>query len=84
MVRTQLYLTKRQHEALRRGAARAGLSMTELVRRLIDRQFVRSTGREVSKEAVMSFIGLGESGRADISERHDEALREAFRATRLR
>jgi len=84
MVRTQLYLTKRQHEALRRAAARAGLSMTELVRRLIDRQFVRSRTRERSKEAVMSFIGLGESGRADVSERHDEALRETFRAAGLR
>ena len=58
--------------------------MTELVRRLVDRQLVRSSRPEFSKEAVMSFVGLGESGRVDISERHDEALMEAFRAADLR
>jgi hypothetical protein len=58
--------------------------MTELVRRLVSRQFVRPGRPEYSKEAVMSFVGLGESGRADISERHDEALMEAFRGKALR
>ena len=30
------------------------------------------------KDAIMAFVGLGASGRDDISERHDEALAEAF------
>ncbi len=58
--------------------------MTELIRRLVSRQFLRPARPEYSKEAVMSFVGLGESGRADISERHDEALVEAFRGKALR
>ena len=58
--------------------------MTELIRRLVTHQLLRPTRAEYSKEAVMSFVGLGESGRADISERHDEALMEAFRGKALR
>ena len=53
--------------------------MTELLRRMIDRYLLSKPGKpEFTKEVVMSFIGLGESGRADISERHDDALDEAF------
>ncbi len=79
MVRTQIYLAKSQHRALRRAAAREGVSMTELLRRMIDRYLLSKPGKpEFTKEVVMSFIGLGESGRADISERHDDALDEAF------
>jgi hypothetical protein len=58
--------------------------MTEVIRRLVGRQLAPSTRPEFSKDAVMSFIGLGESGRADVSEGHDEALMEAFRAADLR
>ena len=32
----------------------------------------------------MSFVGLGESGRTDVSERHDAALDDAFRGEALR
>ncbi len=54
--------------------------MTELLRRMIDRDLLSKPGKpEFTKEAVISFIGLGESGRTDTSERHDDALDEAFR-----
>ena len=84
MVRTQIYLTAKQHRRLRRAAAREGLSMTELLRRLVDRHLTPPARPEFSKEAVMSFIGLGESGRDDISQRHDEAIAEAFRVASVR
>jgi hypothetical protein len=84
MVRTQVYLTVRQHRALRRAAEHEGLSMTEFLRRLVDLHLTRAAKPHFSKEAVMSFVGLGESGRDDISERHDEALAEAFRGTAVR
>ena len=85
MVRTQVYLTAKQHRALKREAARQGISMTELLRRLIDSQLSGRQGtRSFSKEAVMSFVGLGSSGQTDVSERHDAALDEALRDGSLR
>lgn len=54
--------------------------MTEIVRGILAEHFEgRRSGVSFSKEAVLSFIALGESGRADTSERHDEALAEALR-----
>jgi hypothetical protein len=85
VVRTQVYLKPTQHRALRRAAARQGVSMTELLRRLVDRYLARPSARpDFTKEEVMSFVGLGETGRSDISEQHDEALQEAFRGQALR
>ena len=85
MVRTQIYLKSGQHRALRREAKRRGISMTELVRRIVAAHLCGRRGiASFPKEAVLSFVALGESGESDISERHDEALDEAFRAPSLR
>lgn len=79
VVRTQVYLTKAQHRALRREARDEGISMTEVLRRLIDRHLEGGGGLGAfAKEDVLAFVGLGESGRDDGSERHDDALDEAF------
>lgn len=80
MVRTQVYFSKQQHEALRQAAEREGLSMTAFLRRMIERELIRKAAKpDYSKDAIMAFIGLGSAGPADTSERHDEALDEAFR-----
>jgi len=85
MVRTQIYLLAGQHRALRREARREGISMTELVRRIVAAHFSGRRGiASFPKEAVLSFIALGRSGETDISERHDETLDEAFRDRALR
>ena len=85
MVRTQMYLTPTQHRALKREAAREGVSMTEMLRRIVNAFLKGRRGvTGFPKEAVMSFIGLGSSGRSDTAERHDTALDEAFRAGSLR
>ncbi len=85
MVRTQVYLTPAQHRALKKEAARQGVSMTEVLRRLVDAQLHGRRGvLPIGKEAVMSFVGLGKSRRADTSERHDRALDQAFRDGALR
>lgn len=58
--------------------------MTELVRRVIGEYIEGRRGVSAfSKETVMSFVGLGSSGRPEGSEHHDEALDEAFRAGRV-
>lgn len=59
--------------------------MTELVRRIISEHLAGRRGVEsFSKEAILQFVAIGESGGADTSERHDQALDEAFRAGALR
>ena len=80
MVRTQVYLSEQQHQALRRAAAREGVSMTALLRRIVERELVsEAAGPRPRKDAMMAFVGLGSVGPDDTSERHDDALDEAFR-----
>lgn len=85
MVRTQIYLTAAQHRALKEESARQGVSMTEILRRIVDSHLRGRRGvAALRKEAVMSFIALGSSGQSDTAVRHDEALDEAFRGDALR
>jgi len=85
MIRTQVYFTPEQHRALRRAAEQERMSMTELLRRIVDRQLLgRRQPLEFDKEAILSFVGLGESGESRISAEHDAVLDEAFRAEAVR
>jgi hypothetical protein len=85
MIRTQVYFTEEQHLALRRAAEREGISMTAFLRRLVDRHLRGKAGKaDYLKDAIMSFVDLGASGRSNISENHDEALAEAFRGDTIR
>jgi predicted DNA-binding protein len=51
MVRTQIYLTKRQRDELAAIAKRAGKKQSELIREAVDR-FIDQTGRS-RREAVL-------------------------------
>jgi hypothetical protein len=85
MIRTQVYLTEEQHAALHRAAERSGVSMTEELRRLIDRHLLaKGADPALAREAYFRFVGIGESGAADVAERHDDYLAEAFRGAPLR
>lgn len=80
MIRTQVYLSEPQHRALKEEARREGISMTEHLRRILSAHFEGHRGiANFSKEDVLSFVGLGASGRTDGSEHHDRALDEALR-----
>jgi hypothetical protein len=85
VVRTQIYLPADHHRAMRREAQEAGVSLTALIRRLVaDHVDGRHGVESVSKDAVLSFVGLGSSGAREVSERHDAALDEAFRGRAVR
>lgn len=59
--------------------------MTELLRHLVDLHLLgRAPAGRHDKEAVLSFIDLGESGSMGAAENHDEALAEAFRGEAIR
>ena len=84
MVRTQVYSEPEQHRALKRLAKAQGASLTEVLRRLVDRHVLgKRLPGDYDKEAVMAFIGLGASGHSDTSERHDEVLADSLRAEDL-
>jgi hypothetical protein len=79
MVRTQVQLTDKQAEALRRRSKRENVSVAELVRRAID-AFTRAeppSERDVRDRAIRA-AGKFASGVHDTSRRHDEALADAF------
>ena len=80
MVRTQIYLPPSDHRLLRKRARESGISLTELMRRIVVEHLQgRASVRVFSKEDVLSFVSLGASGRREGSEQHDRALDEAFR-----
>jgi predicted HicB family RNase H-like nuclease len=85
MVRTQVYFSEEQHRALRRAAKREGISMTALLRRMVERELTgKYKSQDFAKEAIMAIAALGRSGRSDISENHDEALAESLRDETVR
>lgn len=79
--RTIVSMERAQLRALKGRARAAGISVAELVRRLVadslkaDQPAVRS----VPRSAFEQLVALGSSGRADIADRHDALVGEALR-----
>jgi hypothetical protein len=78
--RTMVYLESEELQALRVEAAKKGISLAELMRRLV-RQHVEKRHPEppATAKAYLKIVALGSSGRRDISVRHDHYLAEALR-----
>jgi hypothetical protein len=82
MVRTQVQLSEGQLAAMRRLAAAEGTSVADLVRRAVDALLERERAGSVGarRERALAAAGRFASGRADVSEHHDQHLGEAFRS----
>jgi hypothetical protein len=78
MERTQISLTPSQARELRRLAQRRGTSMASLIRDAVDRTYGISGSEPARWERALASIGGFRSGRADVSERHDDLLADAF------
>lgn len=80
MVRTQVQLTERQFQALKRVAARENISMAEVIRRALDRVVEAESlpDREEIKRRAIAAIGSAHSKTTDLSTRHDEYLAEIY------
>lgn len=80
MFRTQIQLTDEQHSALKRLAESKRVSMAELVRQGVDE--VLKSGITISDEELrkraLEIVGRFNSGKSDISEKHDEYFAEAI------
>lgn len=77
MLRTQIQLTGDQMRALKVAAREQGLSVAEMVRRLVDKLIEDDRRLRAMRRAVeLSRNTPFGSGRRDISERHDDYLAE--------
>lgn len=64
----QMYIEPRQDAALAVLARKRGVSKAELIRESIERYI---TAIPVEDDPAMGLIGLGRSGKRDLSEEHD-------------
>ena len=75
--RIPIGLTDSQHARLGREAARRRMSIGALVREAVDATFPEELeARRAARRRSMAVVGAFDSGRSDISERHDELLGE--------
>ena len=72
MTRIQVYLEPELKEQLESLASELDMSRSELVRQSI-RRFLQE-GKLKEQDALLGIIGLGKSGKNDISERHDRYI----------
>jgi hypothetical protein len=71
-VRTQIYLPKKLHRALRRTAKARGVSMAQLLREAAEEVVRRA--QEPGPDPFEGLIGTIEQGPADLAENHDHYL----------
>ncbi len=83
MIRTQLYLEKKDWELLHLQARQTGLTVSELVRRAVREQYASQTDQR--RKALMEFVG-SRKNRRDIpnTERYVRELRKDTRFSRLK
>ncbi len=80
MVRTQIQLTEKQAEAIKKIAKSRHLSVAELIRQTVD-MVIKSNSAVDYKERrrrAIAIAGAFSSGRHDVSKEHDKYLAEAF------
>ena len=75
--RIPIGLTNSQHARLRREATRRHMSVGALVREAVDATFPEELeARRAARRRSLVVVGAFDSGRSDISSRHDELLGE--------
>lgn len=82
MIRMQIQLSSRQVARLRRAASAQGVSISELVRRLVDRGIDEELpDREAAYARAAQLVGSFHDSKAadDVSQRHDDYLADTFR-----
>jgi hypothetical protein len=79
MVRTQIQLSEREAEAVKRLARERSVSMAAVIRDAVDRYLERESGASLSERWRRSVTAVGgfRSGVADLSQRHDDEFAAA-------
>jgi Arc/MetJ-type ribon-helix-helix transcriptional regulator len=80
MVRTQVQITEEQARELRRMAREEGISLSEAVRRCIDRMLERRSDRAARYRHAQQLVGAfpDPRGARDLARDHDAHLDDAF------
>jgi metal-responsive CopG/Arc/MetJ family transcriptional regulator len=78
--RIQIYLDPEVHQDLKERARAEGISLSELIRR-VAKDYLR---KEAAPKDFLAIVGLGQSGKADISEKHDDYLAQAVSDENIR
>ena len=82
---TMAYFDPEQLEALRAEAKAQGISLAELMRRLVKQHLEERQWPPLPHaETYLKIVALGLSGRQDISEHHDTYLGKALRREHAR
>lgn len=77
--RTMVYLEYEQLQSLQKEARSQRISLAELMRRLVKEHLNKDRGvPKAPKDAYLKIVGLGTSGKKDISENHDHYLGKAI------
>jgi hypothetical protein len=82
-VRTQVYLEREQHQWLRKEAQDQDVSMTELLRRILD-EYTQERRQVPPREVLGGIAKLGNSGVHDVAEDHNRYLAEIIADEHLR
>jgi len=70
----QIYLDPEVHQHLKEQARAEGISLSELIQR-IAKDYLRE---EAFPKDFLAIVGLGQSGKTDIAEKHDEYLAQGL------
>ena len=76
-VRTQIYLPRRLHQALRRAAHLRGVSMAQLLREAAEEAVRRAEPRR--DDPLRDLVGVIRDAPADLAEHHDRYLYDLHR-----
>ena len=76
MIRTQVQLTERQAEALKRAARERGVSIAALIREAVD--LAVALPSESRRARALRVAGISSSGLSDVGVEHDRYLEDAY------
>ncbi|MEW6187306.1 MAG: ribbon-helix-helix protein, CopG family [Thermodesulfobacteriota bacterium] len=83
--RTMVYLEPEQLQSLQKEARNQRISLAELMRRLVKTHLTKDKGvPKASQEVYLKIVGMGSSGKKDISDNHDRYLGKAVRREHAR
>ena len=76
MVRAQVYFDEQEYEAVRQAAFKERVSISALIRRLVDEQILgrKEKSKKNAAEWILSLSGLIHETKSDVAERHDHYL----------
>lgn len=72
MVKTQIYLNETEYEALRGLSYKERISISKIIRRLVDENLLTSTKKKSGVDWLLSIAGTLHDTKTDIAEKHDD------------